>query len=65
MNRHPQSKSWFFPIGEAPVLSTVTRNGKVRDVRVPHKKALVAADVENFQGIPRSWLVTGNDLENG
>jgi hypothetical protein len=21
-------------------------------------------DVENFQGIPRNWLVTGNDLEN-
>ena len=22
------------------------------------------ADLENFQGIPRNWLVTGNDLEN-
>jgi hypothetical protein len=22
------------------------------------------ADIENFQGIPRNWLITGNDLEN-
>lgn len=33
-----------FPIKEAPVLATVTHLGEQRDVRVPHKKALVAAD---------------------
>jgi hypothetical protein len=44
MNRNSPRKDWFFPIDEAPVLATVTRNGVSRDVRVPHKKALVAAD---------------------
>jgi hypothetical protein len=35
-----------------------------------HRRALCVPgvdappDVENFQGIPRNWLVTGNDLEN-
>ncbi|MCX6879174.1 MAG: hypothetical protein NTW21_36020 [Verrucomicrobia bacterium] len=38
------SKGWFFPIEEVPIHTTVTRNGVDRHVRVPCKKALVAAD---------------------
>ncbi|MCX6880189.1 MAG: hypothetical protein NTW21_41255 [Verrucomicrobia bacterium] len=44
MNPNPSSNDWFFPVHEAPIHATVTRNGVKRDVRVPHKKALVAAD---------------------
>jgi hypothetical protein len=44
MNLNPHRRDWFFPIEEAPVFTTVTRNGKALDVRVPHKKALIAAD---------------------
>ena len=44
MNLNPHRKNWFFPIEEAPAFATVTRNGTLRDVRVPHKKALIAAD---------------------
>ena len=44
MNHNSPRKDWFFPIDEAPVLATVTHNGVSRDVRVLHKKALVAAD---------------------
>lgn len=44
MTQNPQKTDWFFPIDEAPVLATVTHNGVIRDVPVPHKKALVAAD---------------------
>jgi len=51
MNRNSPRKDWFFPIDEAPVLATVTHNGVSRDVRVPHKKALVAADTGEIVGI--------------
>jgi hypothetical protein len=44
MHLNPHRRDWFFPIEEAPVFTTVTRNGKALDVRVPHKKALIAAD---------------------
>ena len=44
MNRNPPRSDWFFPIAEAPVLATVTHKGVARNVTVPHKKALVAAD---------------------
>ncbi len=44
MNSNPQRRDWFFAIEEAPVLVTVTHKGVARDVRVPHKKALIAAD---------------------
>ena len=44
MNRNISRADWFFPIEEAPVYATVTRNGKAEDVRVPNKKALIAAD---------------------
>ena len=44
MNRNPPRNDWFFAIDEAPVLAAVTHNGVSSDVRVPHKKALVAAD---------------------
>lgn len=51
MNRNPSRSDWFFPIEEAPVFASVTHSGKVRDVRVPHKKALVAADTGDIVGI--------------
>ena len=51
MNLNPQRREWFFPIEEAPVFTTVTRNGNARDVRVPHKKALIAADTGHIVGI--------------
>jgi hypothetical protein len=44
MHLNPHRRDWFFPIEEAPVFTTVTRNGEALDVRVPHKKALIAAD---------------------
>jgi hypothetical protein len=51
MNLNPSRADWFFSIEEAPVFASVTRNGKNRDVRVPHKKALVAADTGDVVGI--------------
>jgi hypothetical protein len=51
MNHHLTQSDWFFPIEEAPVLVTVTHKGVVRDVRVPHKKALIAADTGDIVGI--------------
>jgi hypothetical protein len=51
MNLNPLRRNWFFPIEEAPVLVTVTRKGVARDVRVPHKKALIAADTGDIVGI--------------
>jgi hypothetical protein len=51
MNHHHSRTDWFFPIEEAPVLVTVTRKGVARDVRVPHKKALIAADTGDIVGI--------------
>jgi hypothetical protein len=44
MNLNPPRTDWFFPIEKAPLLAVVTLNGVARDLRVPHKKALVAAD---------------------
>jgi len=51
MNRNTSRSDWFFPIEEAPVFATVTRNGKAGDVRVPNKKALIAADTGDILGI--------------
>lgn len=51
MNLNPQRRDWFFPIEEVPVLAAVTRNGEARNVTVPHKKALVAADTGHIVGI--------------
>jgi hypothetical protein len=51
MHLNPHRRDWFFPIEEAPVFTTVTRNGKALDVRVPHKKALIAADSGDIVGI--------------
>jgi hypothetical protein len=51
MNLNSIRKDWFFPIDEAPVLATVTRNGVSRDVPVPRKKALVATDTGHIVGI--------------
>ena len=51
MNMNPLRREWFFPIEEAPVFATVTRNGEARNVTVPHKKALVAADTGHIVGI--------------
>ena len=48
---NPLRREWFFPIEEAPVFATVTRNGEARNVTVPHKKALVAADTGHIVGI--------------
>jgi hypothetical protein len=44
MNLNPQRREWFFPIEEAPLLAVVTHKGVARDLRVPNKKALIAAD---------------------
>lgn len=51
MRRNSPRADWFFPIEEAPVLVTVTHKGVARDVRVPHKKALIAADTGDIVGI--------------
>lgn len=51
MDLNPPPRDWFFTIEEAPVLATVTRNGEARNVTVPHKKALVAADTGHIVGI--------------
>jgi hypothetical protein len=44
MNHNSPRSDWFFPIDEAPVLAAVTYKGATRNVVVPHRKALVAAD---------------------
>lgn len=51
MRRNSPRADWFFPIEEAPVLVTITHKGKARDVRVPNKKALIAADTGDIVGI--------------
>jgi len=51
MNLNPQRREWFFPIEEAPVLVAITHKGVARDVRVPRKKALIAADTGDILGI--------------
>ena len=44
MKLNPPRRDWFFPIGEAPVLVMIIRSSAARNVMVPHKKALIAAD---------------------
>jgi hypothetical protein len=48
------------------VLSGIKEKGDVpyvaKAICVPG--TIAPTDIENFQGIPRHWLVTGNDLEN-
>lgn len=44
MNLNSSRADWFFPIEEAAVFVTITHMGLTRDVRMPHKKALIAAD---------------------
>ena len=51
MTSNPPRRNWFFPIAEAPVHATVTHNGVTRDVRLPHRKALVAGDTGEVIGI--------------
>ena len=51
MNLTHQRSDWFFPIEDAPVFATVTRNGTKLNVRVPQKKALVAADTGDIVSI--------------
>jgi hypothetical protein len=51
MRRNPPHADWFFPIEEAPVRVNVTHKGVARDVQVPHKKALIAADTGEVVGI--------------
>ena len=51
MRRNSSHADWFFPIDEAPVLVTVTHKGVARNVRVPHKKALIAADTGDILGV--------------
>ena len=46
-----QRSDWFFPIEEAPVFASVTRNGASLNLRVPNRKALVAADTGDIVGI--------------
>jgi hypothetical protein len=46
MNQDSSQKDWFFNIEEAPVLFSLNHKGTARNVRVPHKKALVSADLE-------------------
>jgi len=42
---------WLFPIEQAPVYATIDLWGKMRKVRVPRKKALVAIDTGKILGI--------------
>jgi hypothetical protein len=51
MRRNSPRIDWFFPIEEAPVFVIVTHKGVAREVRVPHKKALIAADTGDIVGI--------------
>jgi hypothetical protein len=51
MNANTPRRKWLFPIEEAPVLVAVTHKGVARDVRVPHKNALIAADTGDILGI--------------
>ena len=62
----PTRRNWFFPITEAPVHATVTHNGITRDVRLPHRKALVAADTGEVVGIVgEGYKVFTNDQAVG
>ena len=47
----PTQRNWFFPVEEAPVHATVTHDGVARNVRLLHRKALVAGDTGDVIGI--------------
>ena len=51
MNENLPADQWLFPIEEAPVLVAVTRDGVTKNIRAPHKKALIASDTGNILGI--------------
>jgi hypothetical protein len=75
--RHfPETGRWEGAGGDDPFAQLNTEwQGVIRGINAkgnaPYiEKALCVpgvdapGDVENFQGVPRNWLVTGNDLEN-
>jgi len=75
--RHfPETGRWEGAGGDDPISQLNTEwKGVIRGIQAKGnppfiEKALCVpgvdapTDVENFQGIPRNWLVTGNDLEN-
>lgn len=75
--RHfPETGRWEGAGGDDPISQLNTEwQGVIHGIRAKGdppfvEKALCVpgvnapVDVENFQGIPRKWLVTGNDLEN-
>lgn len=51
MNEKLPTDQWLFPIEEAPVFAAVTVDGKIKHVRAPHKKALIASDTGSILGI--------------
>jgi hypothetical protein len=56
MKLNPPRRDWFFPIGEAPVLVMIIRSSAARNVMVPHKKALIAADTGDIMGLVGAGL---------
>jgi hypothetical protein len=76
MNRNPSRRDWFFPIDEAPVLSTVTQKGVAQNVPVPHSRprkllqALVGVPGNQFKKqrgafIPKFQARLRQDLKDG
>jgi len=51
MNAKLAASHWLFGIEEAPVMVAVTRDGGIKHIRAPHKKALIASDTGNILGI--------------
>lgn len=51
MNEKLPTDQWLFPIEEAPVFASVSVDGKIKHVRAPHKKALIASDTGSILGI--------------
>ncbi|MDA1006922.1 MAG: DUF932 domain-containing protein, partial [Verrucomicrobia bacterium] len=51
MSTRTSKLDWLFGVDEAPVYATVTHKGVVRELRLPHKKALVAGDTGEVVGI--------------
>jgi len=51
MTPNPTRRNWFFPVEEAPVHAAVTHNGATRNIRLPHRKALVAGDTGEVIGV--------------
>ena len=75
--RHfPETGRWEGAGGDDPISQLNTEwQGVIHGIRAKGNPPYIAkalcvpgvdasAEVENFQGIPRNWLVTGNDLEN-